>query len=174
MSSGRECGVRGESHRFHLREFRYDLCRSCNESPRCLLPHQDVEVGGECGGGFEPRSGLEDGFEGHTQLLYKHAKKCFAVLKAVEIMGVPDQVVGRLPEASKEGLKSMLGGTAWLGSRFSRVKSPSVSRSLGGGESTVRSGSGGFTLLHKDGGVSRWNGSFCESVGGITTYLMRH
>ncbi len=70
----------------------------CNESSRCLIP-KDGEVGGECGGGFGPRSGSKDGFQRNTWLLYKHANKGFAVFKAAEITGVPDEVVCCLLEA---------------------------------------------------------------------------
>jgi hypothetical protein len=67
----------------------------------------------------------------------------FAVFKAAEIMSVPDEVADRLSEALKAALKSLLRrGVLRLGSRSSRTKSPSVSRSLGGGEIIGRRGSG--------------------------------
>jgi hypothetical protein len=49
---------------------------------------------------------VEDSFECHIRLLYKHAKKGFAVFNAAEMMGVPDEVAGLLPGALKAGLKS--------------------------------------------------------------------
>jgi len=74
----KEMELRRGSRRFLLCEPLNDLCRSGNEASRCLHP-LDEEVGGECGGVFLPCSGLEDRFESHTRLLYKHVEKSFAV-----------------------------------------------------------------------------------------------
>jgi len=100
-SSGRECGVRGESYRFHLRELRNDLSRSGIEGSRSLIP-QGGDGGEEWVKVFVPCNGSEDGFEHHTRLLYKHAKKSFAVFKAAKVAGVSDEEVGRLLRPQRE------------------------------------------------------------------------
>ena len=53
------------------------------------------------------------------------------------------------------------------------MRSPSVSRSLGGRERTVRIDSGVMTSLHKDGKESKWDGSFWESARDLVSSLMR-
>jgi hypothetical protein len=50
------------------------------------------------------------------------------------------------------------------------VRSPSLSRSMRGGESTVRSGNSVLTLFLKNGGVSKWDGFSWEAIGGLTTH----
>jgi hypothetical protein len=53
---------------------------------------------------------LEDRLERHARLLYKHANKGFAVVKAAEVTGVSDKEAGCPPDALKTDLKSPLRG----------------------------------------------------------------
>ena len=72
--------VGSEERATHLSESRNHLYRSGNKAPRCLTPH-DGEIRGECEGVFLPCIRSEDGFESHTRLLNKHAKKGFAMFR---------------------------------------------------------------------------------------------
>ncbi len=95
--------------------------RSISTSAVVVMRRPDVSslrmessVGSVCvcgGGGFAPCSGSEDIYERRTRLLYKHANNHFAVMKAAEVAGVPDEEAVRLMEAFKTYMEGMLRGS---------------------------------------------------------------
>ena len=100
----RECGVRGERNRLHLRKLVQHLRWGGEKTPRFLVPW-DREIGGECRvAGCLLRS-AEDGLKGYARLFYKHAKKCFAIFQAAEIAGVADEEAGCLLESFESVLR---------------------------------------------------------------------
>ncbi len=58
---------------------------------------------------FSPRSGSGNGVGGHARFFNKHAKKGLVIFKAAEVMGMPDEKPGPLPEALEAKLKGLLG-----------------------------------------------------------------
>ena len=79
---------------------------------------------------------------------------------AAEIAGVPDKEKGRLPEALKAYLESMLRGSVPARILILPGEEANGVKNLGGRESTVRSASGVLTLFHKESGLSKQDGSF--------------